>query len=164
MECNLVPDLVLFSDYGGDYDAYVSATYEIYQNTFASRTFFFEGKRIAHKKHPEIKGMSATFWHITSSGSEEESKLPDLRRYEVIAWPAFILDYCLNKCQNLLIWKNRRKGKTRICLWCQDINYVVILDERDDFCIFWTAYPVSYEHTRRKFLKEWQEYRASGVE
>ena len=56
------------------------------------------------------------------------------------------------------MWKNKRKGKSRIVLWCTEIDYVVILDERADFLIFWTAYPVTYQHTREKLLKEYHEF------
>ena len=158
MDCIHVPELIYLEDYGGNYNDYESAVYALYQDTFEKSQFYWDEKPIYHKKHPEMKGKPATFWHITSSGSDENSREPDLRRYETIAWPAFILEYCLYQCRDLLVWKNRRKGKTRILLWCRDIDYVVILDERKDFCIFWTAYPVNYKHTRDKFLKEYNEY------
>lgn len=158
MNCELVPDLIYLSDYNGNYQDYEAAVYQTYLDTFDAGSFSWNGKRIVHKKHPETRGMSATFWHITSSGSEEANRTPDLRRYETIAWPAFILDYCLYGCQELLVWKNRRKGKTRVLLWCQDIDYVVVLDERKEFCVFWTAYPVTHRHTREKFLKEYEQY------
>lgn len=160
MNCELIPDLIYLSDFGGDFESYVAAAYDLYNATFAAKTFYWNGKKIAHKKHPEIKGMSATFWHITSSGDSEENKVPDLRRYETIAWPAFILNYCLYECKELLMWRNRRKGKARVLFWCRDIDYVVILEEREDFYIFWTAYPVKYDHTRRQFLREWQQYQS----
>ena len=40
-----------------------------------------------------------------------------------------------------------------------DFSYVVILDERDDFVLLWTAYFVEKDHQRNKFAKEfaaWQ--------
>ena len=106
-----------------------------------------------------IKDKSATFWHIISSSTDENNREPDLRRYERIAWPAFLLGYCKDYCDDLLIWKNNRNGKTRVLLWCRDIDYVVILDEREKYCLFWTAYPIVYEHTRQKLFKEYSAYK-----
>ena len=48
-----------------------------------------------------FKGKPGTFWHIVSSGENEEERLPDLRRYERVAWPAHILDYCKKNCDNV---------------------------------------------------------------
>ncbi len=161
MECKEIPELIELDNYGGNYEAYEDAVYSAYQITFEKETFYFQGKRIAHKKYPMFKEKPGTFWHIISSGEDEESRLPDLRRYERIKWPAHILKYCKDNCTKILVWKNKRKGKTRILLWCQEIDYVVVLDERADFCIFWTAYPVNYEHTKRKLMKEYMESKKS---
>ena len=158
MNCEKVPSIIELDSFDGDYFKYEDAVYLVYKQTFENHQFFFFCKPIKHKKYPIIKDKPGTFWHIISNGSDETNRIPDLRRYERIAWPAFILDYCKDNCKDILIWKNRRKGKPRIVLWCTKIDYVVILDERTDFCIFWTAYPVTYQHTREKLLKEYQEY------
>lgn len=158
MSCGNIPEIIELDQYDGDYAKYEEAVYCKYQETFENDKFSFEGKNIAHKKHPLYKEKSGTFWHIISSGTEEESRLPDLRRYERIAWPAYILKYCKQHCDKLLVWKNRRGGKTRVLLWCQEINYLVVLDERKDYCIFWTAYPVTYRHKQEKLMKEYTEY------
>lgn len=158
MNCDKIPALVELSTYDGDYSKYEEAVYALYDETFQNHKFYLDGKPINHKKHPTFNNKSATFWHIISSGPNEENRNADLRRYERIAWPAFILDYCASNCSNLLIWKNKRKGKTRVILWCREIDYVVVLDERPEFLIFWTAYPVTYKHTHHKLLKEYQQY------
>lgn len=158
MPCNKTPSIIELDDFSGNYEAYEDAVYALYEETFEKCHFDWLGKPISQKRYPMFKNKSGTFWHIISSGPEEISRLPDLRRYERVAWPAFILDYCKNNCNQLLIWKNKRKGKTRILLWCQDIDYLVVLDERDKYCLFWTAYPVTYKHTKEKLLKEYNEY------
>lgn len=163
MSCEKIPNLIELDTFDGDYFQYEEAVYASYKDTFENHKFYMNGKPINHKKHPLYKGKPGTFWHIISNGPDEDKRTPNLRRYERIAWPAFILDYCKNNCSNILIWKNNRKGKSRIVLWCREIDYVVILDERADFFIFWTAYPVSYRHTREKLLKEYQEFSKSNT-
>jgi hypothetical protein len=158
MACDKVPKIIELDDYGGEYQPYEDAVYNVYQESFESKQFFYNGKRIAHKRYPMYKGKSGTFWHIISSGEAEADRLPDLRRYERVSWAAFILGYCCDNCDKILEWRNERKGKKRVLLWCRDIDYVVILDDRDEYYIFWTAYPVTYGHTRKKLYREYSEY------
>ncbi len=156
MSCEHVPERLINSF--GDYSAYEDAVYQEYLKTFASKTFTYEGKRIAEKRYPLIMGKSGTFWHIVSSGDTEALKLPDFDRYETVGWPGFILSYCLDNCTTKLIWENKRHSKTRLLIYCTEIQYLVVLDKRDNFYVFWTAYPVKYEHTQKKLLKEYKEY------
>lgn len=158
MQCKTIPELIELDNYNGDYKQYENAVYDLYNITFENHQFYFKGKRIVHKKYPLYKNRSGTFWHIISNGTQEETRLPDLRRYERIQWPAYILSYCQTNCDKLLIWENTRKGKHRVVLWCQSIDYVVILDQKPEYYIFWTAYPVTYSHTRRKLLYEYNNY------
>lgn len=102
--------------------------------------------------------MSGTYWHIVSSGNDEKSRIPDLRRYERIEWPFTIIHNCLNSCNKILVWENKRKGKNRILIYCDEIRYLAVLDNRGSYYFFWTAYPIDYEHTRKKLLKEYNKY------
>lgn len=158
MDCEHIPQIIEYDSFNGNYEAYENAIYAAYQTTFENHNFFWDGKPIYQKKHPMFKNKSGTFWHIISSGESEESRIPDFRRYERVTWSAHILSYCKNNCKKILVWKNKRKNKTRILLWCQDIDYLVVLDERKNFYLFWTAYPVTHNHTRNKLIKEYQEY------
>ena len=154
MVCAIIPEIIELESFGGDYEKYEDAVYATYKRTFENQKFYLENKCI----DPIYKDKPGTFWHIVSSGTDESNRIPDLRRYERVAWPAHILGHCIGQCDKILMWKNKRNGKSRIILWCQDIDYVVVLDERKEFLIFWTAYPVTYNHTRKKLLKEYNEY------
>lgn len=158
MSCKKIPDLIELDLFGGDYEQYEEAVYSLYKTTFEEKSFSYNNKPIVQKIIPMYKEKSGTFWHIISNGPDEASRTPDLRRYERIAWPSHVLGYCQNQCSNILIWKNKRKGKSRVLLWCRDINYLVVLDEKKDYYIFWTAYPITYKHTRDKLLTEYNEY------
>jgi hypothetical protein len=114
--------------------------------------------KIAHKKHPEYKGKSATFWHIITSGREEQNRIPDLRRCERILWPSYILESCIDNCDKILIWENKRKNDKRILIWCKTVEYLIVLAKRKDYVIFWTAYPVINKHTQCKLQKEYDHY------
>jgi hypothetical protein len=103
-----------------------------------------------------VKGKEATFWHIISEGEVESERLPDLRRCERIRWPRAIIDtsnFGFVKC-----WKTNRKGDERIALALEDFSYVVVLADRGEFVLLWTAYYVEQEHRRQKLRKEYEGY------
>jgi len=156
-----LPDLVLFENYDGNWGKYLDALYGFFKIDFLDSCPFFYGQRLALKKHPMVKGKEATFWHIIAEGSVEEERLPDLRRCERIRWPKPVIELC--RLKKLKMWKNKRSGKTRICLWCEPDEYLVILDERPTYTLFWTAYLVSREHQKRKLEKEYRAYKASAA-
>lgn len=161
LECKQIPPLVTLQEYNGDYFTYEEAIYALFTKDFVDARPIFKGKALGLKRHPLFKGREATFWHIISEGSKENERTPDLRRYERILWPKVIIEICSSTCKEIKIWKNRRKGETRILLWCERIEYLVILADRGSYILFWTSYPVFEEHIKRKLRKEYYEYIAN---
>ena len=156
--CYKAPKITKLSDFGNNYEEYEKAIYNLFTKDFINNKIYFDGKKVVHKRYPERKGMSGTFWHIVSNKSDEENRLPNLRRYETIEYRAFIIQNCPNNCSNVLIWKNTRRSKTRVLLYCSTLNYLVVLDDRDDYYVFWTSYPVDRNHTHEKLMKEYHSY------
>lgn len=115
-----------------------------------------KGKRFALKRHPMIKGKEATFWHIISEGEVESERLPDLRRCERIRWPRSII-MAINS-ELVKSWRNQRRDEERIVIALKDFSYVVILADRGDYVLLWTAYPVEHMHRRQKLCQEYEEY------
>lgn len=151
-----LPPLVLMEDYQNDWHKYLEAIYRYFCQDFLSSNLDFEGKRFALKRHPMTKGKEATFWHIISEGPIEEERLPDFRRCERIRWPRAIIashNSGLVKC-----WRNERKGDERVVIALEDFSYLVVLADRGDFVLLWTAFCVEREHMRRKYRKEYEGY------
>ncbi len=153
---SLLPSLVLMEDFQYDWNQYLEAIYQYFRQDFVTSTLYFEGKRFSLKRHPMIKGKEATFWHIITEGKEEDERLPDLRRCERIRWPrAMIMAHNsgLMKC-----WRNIRKGEERVVIALEDFSYVVVLADRGNYVLLWTAFCVERQHNRRKLRKEYEEY------
>ena len=164
MNCT-IPEIIELASFDGDYQAYETAVYAAYCECFQNKNFTFQGLKIGHKKHPEYKEKPATFWHIISQGPDESNREPDLRRYERIRWPSHILENCCSvDCDKLLIWGNRRNGKKRVLIFCVELDYLVVLDKREGYLIFWTAYPVNYPNQKQKLIKEYNEYMAKAAQ
>jgi hypothetical protein len=116
----------------------------------------FQGRRLGLKRHPEYQGKSATFWHMTSTGDDEAERIPDFRRCERIRWPKPIIEN--DQHPALKIWAEPKGKNQRIHIWYEDEGYLVVLDDRRDLILPWTAFHIEREHERTKYLKRWKRY------
>ena len=150
-----LPGLVLFEDHGGNWSKYLSAIYAIFVADFKDNSPIFRGSRITLMKRKMLYGKDATFWHMTSEGEIEQERLPDFRRCERIRWPRPIIEN--SDAQSVKVWENMRKRESRLCLWLEDAEYLVILAKRKRHLFLMTAYPVTQPHRKRKLQKEYEE-------
>src|SRR5579864_1581771 len=140
----LLPPLVLMETYQNNWQYYLEAIYEYFYQDFVISKPYFEGRRFSLKRLPIMQGKEATFWHLISEGEVENERLPDLRRCERIRWPHAIItasNLGIMKC-----WRSNRKGQDRIAIALEDFSYVVILADRGEYVLLWTAYCVEQEH------------------
>src|SRR5712691_8866834 len=151
-----LPPLVLLKDYENNWHRYFDIIYNFFRQDFVTSKPNFKGKRFALKRHPLINGKEATFWHIISEGGVEGERLPDLRRCERIRWPRPIIEAV--RSENVKCWKNKRKEEVRVVIALEDFSYVVVLADRGDYVLLWTAYCVEQEHRRQKLRKEYEAF------
>jgi hypothetical protein len=151
-----LPPLVLFSAYDGDWNRYLEAIYAWFKQDFIDSKPLFQGRRLGLKRHPMTYGKEATFWHMIQEGEVEEERTPDFRRCERIRWPKPIIEQDSDPA--IKIWRNYRGREVRVCLWLVPENYLVILADRGDYILPWTAYLVEQPHRRQKLQKEYEEY------
>ncbi|MBM4288134.1 MAG: hypothetical protein FJ135_08310 [Deltaproteobacteria bacterium] len=144
----------------GDFAAYLEAIYELFKADFVDTKPTFRGRTLRLKRHPMSEGKEATFWHFIQEGPVEPDRLPDLKRCERIRWPRPIIDN--SEDASLKVWPNTRKGETRILLWLEEEEYLVVLAERKGYLLPWTAYMVDKPHRKRKLLKEFEDWKKGG--
>jgi hypothetical protein len=149
-----LPDLLLFSSYQGDWDRYQEALYEVFREDFIRNPPpTYAGKRFALKRHPLVLGKEATFRHLISEGPVEAARSPDLRRCERIRWPRALMlapDHAVRR------WQTRRGTEDRPLIALPDFSYVVVLADRGEYVLLWTAYQVEEDHRRRKLRRDYE--------
>ena len=145
----------MFEDHKGDWPIYMEAIYAIFKNDFVDTKPTFPGRRVGLKRHPITEGKEATFWHFISEGYAEEMRVPDLRRCERIAWPRPIIEAVQSK--SVYLWQTARGNEKRIVIALTDFSYVVVLADRGDYVLPWTAYCVERAHRREKLRREYEE-------
>jgi len=156
-----LPNLVLFEAHEGDWAKYIEAIYTVFRKDFVLSRPKFQGRPLNLKRHPISEGREATFWHFISEGATEADRIPDLRRCERIAWPRPIIE-AVEAGQRVRCWPNIRSREQRFVLAVEDFSYVVVLADRGNFLLPWTAYCVEREHQRRKLEKEYLEWIAKN--
>lgn len=151
-----LPDIIELTEFGGDFNAYLEAVYECFKNDFVYNRPSFRGVRLGLKKLPISQNKEATFWHMTSEGDDEATRIPDLRRLERIKWPAPMINHSTHPY--LKVWENTRGDKTNILIFHEDEDYLVVLRKVKDYILPWTAYLVTYKARKEKLLKEYHVY------
>ena len=156
-----LPEIEPFEKYGGDWDKYLDALHTFFKNDFIDSKPCFRGRRLGLKKHPLEKGKEATFWHLISEGKVEEERTPDLRRCERIRWPRPVIENDIDPA--VKVWENKRKSETRILLWLEQEEYLVVLADRKEYILPWTAYMVTKDHQKIKLEREYQQYKKANA-
>lgn len=156
-----LPPLVFLEQFGGEWHRYIEAVYAYFKADFVDSRPQFQSRTIGLKRNPILDGKEATFWHITSEGKEQDKRVPDIRRCERIRWPRPIIEH--HDSNAIRCWSNvrvntRRRNERRFVLWFYAEDYVVVLADRGGYVLLWTAYYVSWGHTRRKLLRDYEDY------
>lgn len=152
-----LPPLVLFADHRGNWDVYVEVLYKYYREDFVDSRPVFGSQNVFTKRYPLELGKEATFWHLISEGKVEQDRIPDLRRCERIRWPRPTIQHATDS--GVKMWQNQRRDETRVCIWCEEAEFLVVLAKRPTYYLLWTAYPVVEEHRKRKLRKEYEAYK-----
>jgi hypothetical protein len=154
-----LPDLLELSSFNGDIKAYIEAVYGIFFTDFVKNPPVFRGIRLGLKRHPLVDNKEYTFYHMITSGSIENNRLPDLRRCERLPWAKPTIERCDE--WSLKVWEQKRGNEERICIWLEledELDYYIVLNKRKGYLLPWTAFVLNYPHEKRKKLKEYNEW------
>lgn len=155
--CHLENDAIPVMVLGAATCPSFAVKYKYFKADFVLSRPVYKGKKLALRKHPMKKGKEATFWHMISEGRIESDRVPDLRRCERIRWPKPIIEHSHLEA-SIKVWKNTRRNETRICIWLESQDYLIILADRKGYILFWTAYPVIQKHRKRKLQNEYERF------
>ncbi|SHJ47875.1 hypothetical protein SAMN05444280_12080 [Tangfeifania diversioriginum] len=154
-----LPEMILLEHFNGNYEQFIDAVYEVFDNDFIRHKTKFRGEVLRMKWHPVFKERAYTFYHMTHKGKDEQNREPDLRRCERIPWARPVIENC--DSWKLKIWPQKRKRGNRLCIWLDledEPDYFVIIDVRKNYKLLWTAFVAEYKHEKRKKLKEYEAW------
>ena len=151
-----LPRLILLADHNGVWEDYLDAIYSVFQTDFIASKPIFEEKQVKLMKGDLEGGKELTFWHITSEGTTESERIPDMRRCERIGWIKPLIENASS--DEVKCWEKRHRRKKRVILALEDFSYVVVLERRKTYCLLWTAFYVEKTHRRKKLEKEYLHF------
>ena len=152
-----LPAKIAYDDFDGDFVSFLESVYAIFKRDFVDSKPFFRGVRIALKKYPLVMGKEYTFYHITHEGKDEQNRVPSIPRMECIPYPRYLIER--SEHPYLKVWTNIRKNEERILIYHERAEYLVVLANRGNYILLWTAYVVDKPHMRRKLMKEYETYK-----
>lgn len=157
------------NEHGGDWPTYCAACYQRYSRDFLNSvpSWPLEDKRFAIKRQPLVDGQCHTFWHIITEGSDEENRNPDLDRCARIGWPRLILDdfanaYPAKSSVKICWWVESHGREDRYHIALEDFSYLVVVADRGNYVLLWTAFPIEREVQRRKRRQKFEAYWRKG--
>ena len=156
-----LPKALRYNDFDGDWEKFLAVVYHIFERDFKQSRPSFEGRTVVHDARIE-DGKEAGFWHLTCRYEPQtHAREMDLRRCERVPWPRPMIEHSADK--SLSVWKDERKRprrprQTRILIWLEALDYLVVLAERPTAMILVTAYCTDIKSQKDKLRKERDEY------
>lgn len=156
-----LPGLISFE---GDWDDYLEKIYGYYSQDFIDTKPMFRSTKLGVKKKPYYAGKTSNFWHLIQedTNGEEEDRIPQLRRCERIRWPKPIIENC-DMHKGIKTWessyKSKKGRKKRIYILFSEVDFIVILDRRNRYILFWTAFPLRSNREKNYYLKQYELYK-----
>lgn len=158
--CRKLPSRLEWSMFRGDAHRYKEALYLVFKRDFLTGNLQFRGKNvdIIHEKF--FEGKERSFWHIISEGDADAERELNTDRCASISWARPLIEDDGN-CDKYRIWVkwHDKSKRDRYYIWCTEVNYMVILEDRDTHFKLITAYNVleykvkSYEKEYKKFIQ-----------
>lgn len=166
-----LPELLLFKDYGNDWDRYLDVAYEHFTRDFIIDMPSLLDKPVKSNRYVPYNGKDHSFWHCIEEREKgtprsEENRIPKISLIERIRWPRPIIEHIIQSA-NVLAWSEIHRGhgtKRRVHLFLKDEDYVVVLDPRGEeesgkpsYYFLWTTFLCYGPRQHLQLLKRYEE-------
>ena len=155
-----LPRIITLEEYGGNYQAYIDAIYDVFFRDFIQHKATFGTNKLNLRFKPLQQNRAYAFYHMTHVGEDEDNRLPDLRRCERMPWARPTTEQAEE--MGLKFWEQDRRNGRRICIWLEaenNENYFVVLSVRKTYVLLLTAFYGNYPNYAAKREKEYQTWK-----
>lgn len=152
-----LPGLVTFASCHSNWTEFLETIYGYFKHDFIDSKPQFKSLDVGLKRFPLFQDKESAFWHVITEGETESERTPDFRRCERIRWPRPMIENFSD--ETIRCWPNNRHKDKRWVIWLVPLDYVVILADRGGYLLLWTTYMLSFQHSKEKMLKEYEDYR-----
>ena len=157
MSDSIFPKKLLRKKYESD-EVHTDAAYEVFKADFLATRPIFRQTTMGLKRLPIRNDREATFYHMTTEGEKEEDRVYDSERTERLPWAKPLIEN--EDSDEVRVWKEKKKGKTRIHLWLYKRDYLLVIQQMKKeggvYYLPWTAFAIERFHYRRKLENRWK--------
>lgn len=163
MECMWLPDYYEQPDWN-NYIVFEENLYFLFRKLYLDNPLVFHDQFVRYRHHPKINDKEEIFYHLTCKTNDfDGDRSPDPNRIIRIKWArSFIENHiCLNECckSKPFYWTKLDGNKLKHKIFFED--YLVILEERDDYFLLITGFYVEEEYYKRGLLKEFMKAKSA---
>ncbi len=162
-----LPHPLCYDEFGGNWEDFLNAVYSVFVRDFKLSKPTFGILPVCIDRSIE-NGKEVIFWHIIQKDDiAEGGRVPDIRRCEHICWPRPIIEH--SKDAVVSMWEDKRKKRTggretRILIWLETFDYLIVLAKRSSFALLVTAFCVEHDAYREKLRRERDTFFTKGIQ
>lgn len=146
-------------------EEYIEELYQIFLSDLVSRPLFWKNDdtTISLRRHPEVEGRYAVFWHIISGGTgAESSRQVEFQRCVRLRWVRILIEIFnaeFPEEDEIRWWVDKnRASRSRYVITRPEFDYIVVVEPRNTYALLVTAYYAEQKHRRRKLKREHDDF------
>ena len=164
-DCKMLPDLYSFPGWD-KYTQYEDHLFKEYIEHIKNEYIKYKGKIVRFKYYEPYNGRDEAFYHIICNKpigrNGNKSFEPSMERSQRLLWCKAIIENepCLEKCcEGIFTWEelNPHTNIKQTVLYLKRYRYIVILEERENYWLFITAYYVDSPKKKKKLDEKSKE-------
>lgn len=145
---------------------YFNRLYCIFQNEILNKLYINDKPVKVREFPPEGLDREEAFYHLTCTdySGKLDYRYPDFHRSKRIKLIKPIVENFQecpsceqSDCHSILLWEKTVKRKTRLHLYLEEMDYIVVLEERNNYYLLITAFYV-YPQQKEHFFEENDKY------
>lgn len=142
-------------DLNKDTKTLLDESYKSYINSLSKKELYFKGEKLLLKTEKDLHTMKELgFEHIISKKNSMGLRIYEKNRMIYVPIIEKIFNNCCeNQCNYIKIYRDYKD----ICIWCQNLDYLIVLTKRNEGYLLQTAYPIIYDHKRKEVQKKANE-------
>lgn len=147
------------------HEEYIEGLYQIFLFDLVSHPLRWknDGMTVSMRRHPEIEGRHAVFWHIISGGTgDDASRQVESHRCVRLRWVRILIEIFNLEFpeESQIRWwvDKKRTSKPRYVITRPEFDYIVVVEQRNDYALLVTAYYVEHKHRRGKLKREHDDF------
>ncbi len=152
-----LPELLDETQFDNEHEL-IEFAYQIYLKLYVLSKPQYNGIMVNVRRVPYLGNRDQAFYHLTTSskGETEEQRKPDIERCKRIRFPKSIIENSSD--EDILVWQNKRGSRRNTLMWLKELDYLVVLKNGNGYYILTTAYIITFKHTRKKLITEYEAY------